>query len=58
MSKMPKTNKRQRLDIAARPRRGGQPGNRNAAKPVHPLSNRIAALKRRARALIRAADKA
>jgi hypothetical protein len=40
-------------------RRGGQPGNRNAAKPVHPLSAlkaRIRDFNRRVRAALRQAD--
>lgn len=38
---------------------GGQPGNRNAGKPVHPLSAlqaRVRELRKRARALIRRAE--
>ena len=37
-------------------RRGGQPGNRNALKPVNALSRRVRDLKRRARDLIAAAE--
>ena len=59
MSESDKTNA---VQVPVRPRtrhRGGQPGNRNAAKPVPSLSmlkRRIRALKRRARAAIKAVD--
>lgn len=42
--------------VSGKRKRGGQPGNTNARKPVHPLSDTIAKLKRRARAAIRAAS--
>ena len=50
------TNNRQKTGIIPGKKRGGQKGNRNAAKPVHALSTRIRDLKRRARAAIRLVD--
>jgi hypothetical protein len=49
-----KTNDSQATGIPARRRRGGQPGNANAAKPVRTLSRRLRALKRRIRATLKA----
>ena len=54
MSPFIKTNIRQPTGIPPRRRRGGQPGNTNAAKPVHALSRRLRALKRRLRAALKA----
>jgi hypothetical protein len=54
-----KTNNRQRTGIIPGKKRGGQPCNRNAAKPVHSLSAvqaKVRDFKRRARAAIRMAD--
>jgi hypothetical protein len=54
-----KTNNRQKPGIIPGKKLGGQPGNRNAAKPVSPLSAMEAILRdfrRRASAAIRAAD--
>lgn len=54
MSPFIKTNDSQATGIPAPRRRGGQPGNRNAAKPVLALSHRLRALKRRVRAALKA----
>jgi hypothetical protein len=53
MSQNAKTNNRQVLGMTRGRRRGGQPGNRNAAKPVHALSLVIADFRRRVRTAIR-----
>jgi hypothetical protein len=53
-----KTNKSQKTGIVAGRKRGGQPGNRNAAKPVPALSARLRDLNRRIRAALRAARQA
>lgn len=50
MSPFIKTNDSQVPGIPPRRRRGGQPGNRNAAKSMDALSNHLRALKRRIRA--------
>jgi hypothetical protein len=55
MSRNGQTKKRHPTGIPPRKKHGGQPGNRNAAKAVPPLSAlrvRIRALKRRARAVM------
>jgi len=54
MSPFIKTNDSQASEIPARRRRGGQKGNRNAAKPVNALSRRLRDLKRRIRAALKA----
>ena len=54
MSQFIKTNDSQATGIPARRRRGGQPGNKNATKPVRTLSRRLRALKRRIRAALKA----
>jgi hypothetical protein len=54
MSPFIKTNKPQPTGIPAPRRRGGQPGNTNAAKPANALS-RLKDLRRRIRAALRAA---
>lgn len=54
-AKNAKTNKPQKTGIIAGRKRGGQPGNRNAAKPVTVLSQ-VRDLHRRIRAALRAAD--
>jgi hypothetical protein len=59
MSESDKTNAVQAPVRPRTRRRGGQPGNRNAARPVPSLSmlkRRIRALKRRARAAIKEAE--
>lgn len=53
MSPFIKTNDSQATGIPPRRRRGGQPGNQNAAKPVRALSRRLRALKRRIRAALK-----
>ncbi len=53
MTEFIKTNNRQAVGIAPRRRRGGQPGNRNAARPVPTLSRKVRALKRRIRAALK-----
>jgi hypothetical protein len=55
-AKTAKTKKPQKTGIVGGRKRGGQPGNRNAAKPVTPLS-RIRDLNRRIRAALRAAER-
>ena len=55
MSDSGQTKKRHPTGILPRKRQGGQPGNRNAARPVLALSTlcrRIRALKRRAKLLL------
>jgi hypothetical protein len=54
MSPFIKTNDSQATGIPPRRRRGGQPGNQNAAKPFPTLSRRLRALRRRIRAALRA----
>jgi len=54
MTEFIKTNNRQAIGIAPRRRRGGQPGNQNAAKPVSTLSRKVRALKRAIRAALKA----
>jgi hypothetical protein len=49
MTQNRKTNNRQRIGITPRRRRGGQPGNQNAAKPLPTLSRTVRDLKRRIR---------
>jgi hypothetical protein len=59
MSQKPKTNNRQKTGIIPAKARGGQPGNRNAAKPVHALSlleARLRDIRRRLRATLRQAS--
>lgn len=51
-----KTNKPQKTGIIAGKKRGGQPGNRNATRPVPSLSRRIRDLNRRINAALRASD--
>ena len=53
MSQFVKTNDSQATGIPARRRRGGQPGNKNAAKSVRALSRRLRELKRRIRAALK-----
>jgi hypothetical protein len=53
MSPFIKTNDSQATGISARRRRGGQPGNTNAAKPLPTLSRRLRDLKRRIRAALK-----
>jgi hypothetical protein len=53
MSQKRKTNNGQGVGFAPRRRRGGQPGNRNAAKPVPTLSRKVRELKRRIRAALK-----
>ncbi len=48
MSKTLQTNSSADPGNPPKRRRGGQPGNRNAAKPLNTLSRRIRDLKRRA----------
>ncbi len=54
MSPFIKTNDSQATGIPRRRRRGGQPGNRNAAKSFLTLSHRLRDLKRRIRAALKA----
>ncbi len=54
MTQLRKTNNRQVTGIIPCRRRGGQPGNQNAAKPVSTLSRKVRALKRRIRAALKA----
>jgi hypothetical protein len=54
MSPFIKTNDSQATGIPPLRRRGGQPGNANAARSVNALSNRLRALKRRIRAALKA----
>jgi hypothetical protein len=54
MSPFIKTNDSQVPEIPRRRRRGGQPGNRNAARSILALSHRLKALKRRIRAALKA----
>lgn len=54
MSPFIKTNDSQPTGIPAPRRRGGQPGNRNAAKSMDTLSRRLRELKRRIRAALKA----
>jgi hypothetical protein len=49
-----KTNTGQAIDRPRTRRRGGQPGNQNAAKPLPTLSRRLRALRRRIRAALKA----
>lgn len=51
-----KTNKPQKTGIAATKRRGGQPGNRNAARPLTALSACIRRFDRQMRAALRRSD--
>jgi hypothetical protein len=51
------TNIADGIGTSLKRKRGGQKGNRNAAKPVHALSTRLRDLKRRARAAIKAVEK-
>ena len=50
------TNIADGIGASLKRRRGGQMGNRNAAKPVHALSTRLRDFKRRCRAAIRQAE--
>jgi len=52
MSRNRKTNDSQASGIPRARRRGGQPGNRNAVKPVTPLSAAMRDLDRRIRAAL------
>ena len=54
MSPFIKTNDSQATGIPPRRRRGGQPGNANAAKPLPTLSRRLRDLKGRIRAALKA----
>ena len=54
MSQFLKTNNRQMVAITPRRKRGGQPGNQNAARPVPTLSRKLRDLKRRIRAALKA----
>jgi hypothetical protein len=50
MSEKPQNEYPADAGLPPKKRRGGQPGNRNAAKPFNILSRRIRDLKKRARA--------
>ena len=54
MTRKCKTTVAQPTGIPPRRRGGGQPGNRNAAKPVPTLSARLRDLRRRIRAALKA----
>ncbi len=54
MTQFIKTNNRQVVGMTPRRRRGGQPGNHNAAKPLPTLSRKVRDLKRRIRAALKA----
>jgi hypothetical protein len=56
VAKSAKTNKPQKAGILAGKKRGGQPGNRNAARSVPNLSHRIRDLTRRINAALRAGN--
>jgi hypothetical protein len=54
MSPFIKTNDSQVTGILPRRRRGGQPGNQNAARSILALSRRLKDVKRRIRAALKA----
>jgi hypothetical protein len=56
-AKTAKTKKPQKTGIVGGRKRGGQPGNRNAAKPMTMISRQVRDLNRRIRAALRAAER-